>query len=398
VSRDIAFASWSTGPAFASGKHDGTATSERGDLRLAVPTGRREYADPHRPSRPAGDYDEATWTSPEVSLGFGATEVIVSWNADTPPGTWLEVAVSATLADGARTGWYALGRWAETDTDIMPTSVGGQDDADACVAVDCLQLTDERPAVGYRVRVVLLRRAGSDATPVVRLLGAAASGPPVPSATAPVPEAALGRVLDVPTYSQQVHRGEYPEYDAGGQSWCSPTSVSMVLAHWGRGPSPDDYAWVDAALPDRFIAHAARHTFDHSFQGAGNWAFNAAYAARFGVRAFVTRLRGIEEAARFVAAGIPLVLSVAFTEDELDGAGYHTQGHLLVLAGIDADGNVVCNDPASHGQPSNGSVRTTYDRAQLERAWMRTSGGVTYVIHPPDVPLPEPALPEQRNW
>jgi hypothetical protein len=301
------------------------------------------------------------------------------------------------LADGARTGWYVLGRWAETDQDIMPTSVGDQDDADANVAVDSLRLSVDRPAASYRVRVALLRRAGTAATPVVRLVGAVASAMTAEEDNGPA-ERVPGMVLEVPEYSQQVHRGEYPEYDAGGQSWCSPTSVSMVLAHWSRGPTPADYAWVDEGLPDRFVAHAARHTFDHLYQGAGNWAFNTAYAARFGLRAFVTRLRGIDEAALFLAAGIPLVLSVAFAEGELEGAGYDTRGHLLVLVGIDEHGDAVCNDPASHGVPSNDKVRTTYRRAQLERAWLRSSGGLTYVIHPPDVPLPAPPVPTEPNW
>lgn len=396
MNRHVALRTWSPegGSGFAGGSHNGT-TAAGGELRIAVPSAAREYDDPHRPAEHAGRFEEATWTSPEVTPGFGATELIVSWNASTPSGTWLEVAASARLADGTDTGWRVLGRWAETDSDIAPTSVGGQDDHQASVRVDTLRLA--QPAVCYRVRVALLRRPGTPATPVVRLIAAAASA--LPSfqprpARAHVPST----VIDVPPYSQQVHRGEYPEYDSGGQSWCSPTSVSMVLAHWGRGPDPADYAWVDPAFSDRFVDHAARHCFDHLYQGAGNWAFNTAYAARFGMGAFVTRLRGLDEAELFVAAGIPLVLSVAFAEDELDGAGYDTQGHLLVLVGIDEHGDVVCNDPASHGEASNDKVRTTYDRAQLERAWIRASGGVTYVIHPPDVALPAPLVPEEPNW
>lgn len=391
MNRHVAFEAWS---AFEGGTHEGTSAAH-GDLRIATPGGSREYDDPHRPAEAAGRFEEATWTSPEVTPGFGVTEVIVSWNASTPAGTWLEVAVCARLVDGTGTGWRVLGRWAETDCDIAPTSVGAQDDAAASVAVDTLQLG--RPAVSYRVRVALLRRPGAPATPVVRLVGASASALP-PDLPAASPGPFPGRVIDVPSYSQQVHRGEYPEYDSGGKSWCSPTSVSMVLAHWGRGPAPADYAWVDPGLTDRFVDHAARHCFDHHYQGAGNWAFNTAYAARFGMRAFVTRLRGLQEAELFVAAGIPLVLSVAFAEDELDGAGYDSQGHLLVLVGIDEHGDVVCNDPASHGEASNDKVRTTYDRAQLERAWIRASGGVTYVIHPPDVALPAPPVAAEPNW
>ena len=40
------------------------------------------------------------------------------------------------------------------------------------------------------------------------------------------------RDLDVPMLSQETHAGHYPEYDGGGEAWCSPTSVAMVLGFW----------------------------------------------------------------------------------------------------------------------------------------------------------------------
>jgi hypothetical protein len=36
------------------------------------------------------------------------------------------------------------------------------------------------------------------------------------------------KTLNVPRYSQMTHRGHYPQY-GGGQAWCSPTSLSMLL-------------------------------------------------------------------------------------------------------------------------------------------------------------------------
>jgi hypothetical protein len=89
-------------------------------------------------------------------------------------------------------------------------------------------------------------------------------------------------------------------------------------------------------------------------------------------------------------------VGVAFTRDQLEGAGYETSGHLAVVVGFDEHGDVVCNDPASHHVPSNEQVRATFDREQFEQAWMRSSGGITYVIRPPGVPLPPP--PAEANW
>jgi len=392
--RRIVFQSWSSDADFSLGAHHGTEVSAD-LLRMADATTTRDYTDPHGGGTTS--YEQSTWTSPEVDPGFPVTELVASWNARTPEGTWLEVGVAATLDDGSGTGWLVLGRWAETDHEIHPTSVADQGDERVAVEFDILAAREPRTISTYRLRVNLLRRPGSTATPTVSLLGAMASNVPTGE---PVPRSASGgaegMLLDVPAYSQQVHRGEYPQWDNGGESWCSPTSTTMVLGHWDRGPQPDDYAWVDPQLQDRFIDFAARHTYDHNYGGAGNWSFNTAYAARYGVRAYVTRLRSLTEVEQFIKAGIPLVVSVSFKKDELTGAGYDTSGHLLTVIGFDDDGNVVSNDPASHAMPSNDEVRTTYDREQFENAWMIPTGGIVYVIHPPEVPLPD--RPAEPNW
>ncbi len=202
----------------------------------------------------------------------------------------------------------------------------------------------------------------------------------------------------MPSYSQMVHRGRYPQYDNGGEAWCSPTSTAMVLAYWRRGPTPADYAWVDESYPDKVVAHAAAGTFDHAYGGAGNWSFNAAYAARFGLIANVTRLLSLDEAELFIESGIPLVASVSFAADELTGAGYPTHGHLLVIVGFTSSGDVVVNDPASHLVASNDEVRVEYDRTEFERVWLTRSGGLVYVIRPPDIPLPAMPPGTDPHW
>ena len=98
----------------------------------------------------------------------------------------------------------------------------------------------------------------------------------------------------VPPYSQQLHRGEYLHWDRGGRSWCSPTSMSMLLAYHDRLPEPGDYAWVQPDYPNPFVVQAARHVYDYAYKGAGNWSFNTAYAGRHGAEAFVTRLRSLD--------------------------------------------------------------------------------------------------------
>ena len=97
--------------------------------------------------------------------------------------------------------------------------------------------------------------------------------------TTSAPGAAAGIELAVPSYAQSIHGGEYPQYGGGGAAWCSPTSTAMVMEYWGLGPSAADLAWVDPALADPCVDHAARFTFDAAYDGTGNWPFNTAYAA-----------------------------------------------------------------------------------------------------------------------
>jgi hypothetical protein len=168
-----------------------------------------------------------------------------------------------------------------------------------------------------------------------------------------------------------------------------------LLEHWGRAPGAVESAWVGHEL-DPAVVHGVRRVFDRAYGGAGNWAFNTAYAGARGLRAYVTRLRDLTEAEAFVAAGVPLVVSVSFREDELDGAGYETSGHLLTVVGFTTEGDVVSNDPNSHRVPSIEQVRTVYRRDQFERVWLGSDGGLAYVMHPDDVTLPDP--PPEPNW
>jgi hypothetical protein len=398
--RHVVLTTW-RGGVLAGGSHQGTAVADS-TLVLAEPVGTLVYQDPYAANPRPTRYEWAAWVSPEVDLSFGATAVLPSWNAETPGDSWLLVeARTATTVDGVRhwSPWFTLARWADTDREIHATSVPGQRDASTRVDTDVLEATGGGWSTA-QVRVGLLRRVGSTARPRVSLVALMASAVPAePPDEVSAGGAAWGVELDVPPYSQQLHRDEFLHWDNGGRSWCSPTTTSMLMAFHDRLPQPDDYAWVGEQFADPFVVQAARRVFDYAYGGAGNWAFNMAYAARHGLSAFVTRLRSLTEAERLVAAGIPLGATVSFPEDGgLTGAGYGTEGHLLTIVGFTTAGDVICNDPASHRIPSNDEVRVVYDRAEFERFWLGSSGGIVYVVHPADVPLPDAPDPTEPNW
>ena len=194
---------------------------------------------------PSAPYDTATWTSPLRPAGFGLTELVASWNADTPPGTWVEVQMRGTTNAGTLTKWYVMGRWASGDTDIHRTSLGGQGDDDGTIAIDTFLSRKGVSLTDYQLRVTLLRAPTAASGPTVRSVSAFASALPDDKKVAVSPVGAgAGIELAVPRYSQDVHLGHYPEFDGGGEAWCSPTSTQMVVEYYGRYPA--DLGWVVA--------------------------------------------------------------------------------------------------------------------------------------------------------
>ncbi|KAA1427409.1 C39 family peptidase [Nocardioides antri] len=371
---------------------DSTRQWRRGERAgTAVRDGRLAFDQPVATASVGGrSYDVARWTSPWVEPGYAFTELIASWSTQTPKDSWVEVKVRGRHGSGDRTTWDTIARWTSGDRHLLRTTGSGQSDDGTTVAVDTWRASG---LVGYQVRLSLGRRAGASYQPSLDLATAMASR--LPSSAGPTSAAgpARGTVLQVPRYSQMVHSGHYPRWGGGGEAWCSPTSTSMVLGYYDRLPPPRRYRWVPDGHVDPWVDHAARMTYDHAYDGTGNWPFNTAYAAPLAGKAFVTRLRSVREAERFLAAGIPVVISLAFGPGQLDGAPISSSnGHLLVVVGVRDNGNVVVNDPAAD---TRRHVRRTYDRGQLERLWLEASGGLAYVITDPAHPLPEgPAT----NW
>ncbi|MEU1705588.1 peptidase C39 family protein [Streptomyces sp. NPDC005706] len=364
----------------------------RPGAEIGAAAGSTDYTDPHTGRTATWEY--ATWTSPVHRLAVPATEVIASWNAHTPEGTWLQVELRGTYSDGTDTPWYVMGRWAAGDQDIKRTSVDDQTDGKSTIWTDTFSIDDASTGLrldSYRLRLTLYRTPGTRLTPTVWRLGAMGSDIP-DRFTVPASAPALSGELAVPRYSQEIHKGQYPEYDSGGEAWCSPTSSQMIIEYWGGRLTPEQLSWVDPSYADPQVDHAARYTYDNQYEGCGNWPFNAAYAATFdGIQGVVTRLASLSDLETLVAAGIPAITSQSFLKTELTGAGYGTSGHLMTVVGFTADGDVIANDPAS---PSDEAVRRVYLRREFENIWLRTkrydangkvrsgTGGVCYLYFP----------------
>jgi hypothetical protein len=353
---------------------DGVALSG-GALTLA-PGSAHAGTDPYAPGAYNGRnyYNGGTFlagsaTSPDFATDFPYREAIASWNADTPDGTWIEARIQARIA-GTWSKEFILGIWASGTGTVERHSVQAQGDGTAFVAVDTLVLSKKTPdADAYRLKFLLFQATGSSAIPTIRNASLAYSTSPAPpSSLAPGSPANWNTLLPVQECSQDV----YPD---GGEVWCSPTSTSMVLARWGdpRTCEAREHEVVDGV-------------FDWIYDGHGNWPFNTAYAATqtpggHVMEGYVARFTSMAQLETWVMAGVPVVISYAWKQSELDNTTVaSSDGHLAVVVGFDSAGNPIVNDPAT---PSgNDDVQRTYDRAQLESLWLEHSGGTVYLMYP----------------
>lgn len=316
--------------------------------------------------------------APYYSPPGGFDSAIVSWNALTPAGTWVELRLKA-LVGNRWTREYVMGIWSSDSGTIRRHSVNGQSDADGEVETDTLNLNNR--ATAFQVKVILYTSNG--ATPKLSLVAVNTTrkgdNPALASS-----HAAWGKDIVVPERSQMI----YPD---GGEVWCSPTSTSMVLAYWS--------AKTGKAMLDQTVPTTAARTLDWIYDGNGNWPFNTAYAASFdggNIEAYVTRLLSLSQLESWIEKGIPVIVSIAYKSGQLAGTPIPaSNGHLVVVRGFDQGGNVITNDPAA--DPRLGQkTRIVYNRAQFEQQWLGNSGGAAYLIYPKGTATPTTL--RQNSW
>lgn len=302
----------------------------------------------------------AVITSPVIRPAAAWDELVLSWNAEAPSGTWLEFEARALSGQHA-TRYYALGVWSEDDADGHRESVNSQADADGEVKTDTLVLRQAFDRVQLRVT---LHATENGLRPRLKFLGLslldtrAAGKPRRPR------RSSWGRVIEVPQRSQ-VPFGER-------RGWCSPTATSMVLAHWAKQ--------LQRPALELSVPEVARGVFDKNWPGTGNWPFNTAFAGKFpGLRACVARLNDVTDLEGLVQAGIPPVVSISYDalKGKPDAGG---SGHLIVCVGFTKTGDIVVNDPWARLDRGE-SVRKIFPRENLIAAW-KASHNTAYLICP----------------
>ena len=254
----------------------------------------------------------------------------------------------SALAGGTWSPWVAtvtIGPGAFAD---LPTAVDGL----AC-EVDVYTAAAPVERVRLRIRVGAPHVQALAASPWMATLSASDLVPSpsdpigVPAARIPVP--ALSQLEAPPEIAMRI---------------CSPTSVAMVLAHWGAPASP-------VALADDLF-HAPTDSY-------GVWPAAVRAAGRRGVAGYLLRFPDWPSAAWCLVRKLPIIASVRYAAGELTDAPLsETSGHLLVLTGGDRT-HVFVNDPVAS---TVAEVPRRYALEEIERVWIGRAG-VGYVLFAP---------------
>jgi hypothetical protein len=306
-----------------------------------------------------------TLLSPILKSPIKWSHLVLSWNTSAAPGTFLKIEARAIQPDH-ETKFFSWGTWSPDDKIFQRRSVTNQKDSDGDMRADTLTLN--KPANAVQVRLTL---GGAGFQPSqLKLLGISFCNTRIrPKALSPN-HTAWGKEIPVIERSQQSY--------SGGSGWCSPTSLSMALAHWGSVSNRTDWN-LDAP---EVAAGAADHGFKFL---TGNWSYNTAFAGSLnGMRAYVTRFSDVSEIEDWIAAGIPVIISARY--DLLkDGRADDFSGHLTICHGFTPDGDLIINDPWTDLKVE--SVRHIYKRANVIRAWA-TSHNTVYLVYPENLTTP----------
>lgn len=304
-------------------------------------------------------------------LSFPAFDrAVISWNADCPAGTFVVIEAAWRQENDQLSPYLELARWGDPALTREPAKELRAKKAEgARVNEDTLELA--KPSGRLQLRATL-HTTRPDQSPLLSLLAAATVRKDRTWSPNDERGPAWGRAIPAPPRSQSAERADL------SYRVCGPTSASMALAGFGIG------------LP---VAQVAEGCWDELNGIYGNWPFLAAGMSQLmrqhqellpakpgrtkAFQSFVHYAPDWKDVEAEVLQGSVAIASIHYGPHELSGSPTTaSEGHLVLVRGFTAQGDVVVNDPAGR---SPEMVHRVYRRAELHRA---RHGGPVILVRP----------------
>ncbi|NLW79288.1 MAG: hypothetical protein GXY32_07765 [Ruminococcaceae bacterium] len=267
-----------------------------------------------------------------------------SWNADTPPGTTVEMQVRLSV-EGKWSRWFSFGVWSPYIDHATPAPETGDL---AQVERGTLSVLDGMPAATMAQLRVVLATEDTQHSPRVYRLAVATNAIKQLGQGAP----AFARVLELPAYSCLNRDPAIAGRNA------SLTSLTMLMNRWGRDLLPEEVARL---VYDFGAGHYGNLSFLCAAAGVYGFACTVTYAGLGALRREIWQGRALGARVRYRAPGLaedgaPEAGAGALLP-VLEGATHSSSGHLVAVCGFVQRENqeyVVIHDPMA---PASAAVR-----------------------------------------
>lgn len=297
-----------------------------------------------------------------VIAEFPFNEALPSWNGSASGNSGFQVFMAPVFTNaGAQPYWFPAGYWGNISVfpDRKLTLPFGLYD------IDMLLLN--QPARGMQFKIDLVRDTPKSPSPSIRLIALSYTNSTGDRAlyqkfgkprNAPATDSAQ---VNVPFFSQVVK----DEKIIG--RICAPCSVNSALG---------------AFEIKKDTEQLARQQFDAAANAFGVWNRSVQGGAQHGLRGYLTRFRNWQDVQKALQQGHVIAASIRFepgeVEDPLRSAGKRekgTKGHLVIIKGVTANGQVIVHDTASKDVGPD----SRWKQEELAKAWF-AKGGVAYVF------------------
>lgn len=298
------------------------------------------------------------YLSEQISTSFDAKELVITWNADVPDDTWLEIEFRVKDKFAGWSVWYCLGHWGHK----TPYERVTEDPIYGILKVDILKAQRKFNTIQYRIRFF---GSKTKKYPTLKRVTLCYTSPPDKGENAfRLMEAPVGPAvsLSVPWISQLRYE-DVENMDMINSGVCAPTSLTMVMKFHDK--------------PVR-VKETAQQAFDPVAEIYGNWAFLAATAANHGLKAWVQRFTTWKEVRQLVEKGIPVIISIAYPKNTFSSEPESSsEGHLMVVRGFTKTGDVIVNNPGTVFRENGEGI--VYKWHELGKAFFG-HGGVGIIV------------------